>query len=127
MDRLMRALTLFAVLFLLAAWPASAQSDVYVTTQDFVSLRAGPAERFERYDVIAPATTLPAIGRSANMQWVQVDYNGVAGWISALYLVWSGNIVQLPVDGINREPFVRRAIAWGITFRDTPLYRYGVD
>jgi hypothetical protein len=38
-------------------------------------------------------------------------------------LVWSGDIVQLPIDGIDPAPFVRRQNIVGRTTRETPIYR----
>lgn len=106
----------------------SAQDDkpqftVYVTTQDFSALRAGPGQGFERLDVVPPVTTMPATGRTADTRWVQVIYNGQPGWIAAVLLVWSGDVITLPVDGVNPVPFVRRAGAVGVTTRETPIYR----
>jgi uncharacterized protein YraI len=102
--------------------PAAPETSVYVTTQDFVSLREGPGQGFDRIAVVPAAVTLPAIGRTAETLWVQVWYNGVRGWISQRYLVWSGNIVNLPVDGIDPVPYVRLIGVLGITTRETNLY-----
>ena len=98
------------------------QTSVYVTTQDFLSLRTGPGTAFERLTVVKPAVTLPAIGRSADMAWVQVMHDNQAGWLYAGYLVWSGDIVQLTVDGVDTQPFVRRMGVVAVTTRETPLY-----
>ncbi len=124
MDRMSRLLTLLIGLLVMAlATPAIAQTGVYVTTQDYVALRAGPAQRFDKLDVIPPTTTLEAIGRSADTHWIQVDYNGRRGWIAARFIVWSGDIVSIPVDGIDPQPFVRRAVVSVVTHHVTPYYR----
>lgn len=124
-------------LFLLLLMPTAAQdvtpeaapdgplfgpTPVYVTTQDFSSLRAGPGRAFERLNVVPPAITLPAYGRTSDTQWIQVEYEGTLGWIASILLVWSGNVVELPVDGINPQPFIRRAVVLAETIRDTPYY-----
>jgi uncharacterized protein YraI len=96
---------------------------VYVTTQDFSSLRTGPGMDFDRITILDPVVTLPAIGRTADTRWMQVVYDGQLGWIASILLVWSGDVTQLPVDGINPAPFVRRAGAIGVTTRETPIYR----
>jgi hypothetical protein len=96
---------------------------VYVTTQDFVSFRNGPSTGFERITVIAPEITLPAYGRTSDTRWVQVMYEGKLGWVASYWLVWSGDIINLPVDGVNPAPFIRRAAALGRTTRDTIYYR----
>ncbi len=103
--------------------------DVFVTTQDLSSLRMGPGTGFDRYLVVPPAVTIPAIGRSANGRWVQVIYENQRGWIASFLLVWSGDFLSLPIDGIAPEPFVRRTtiVANTTVMRDTPLYRDAVD
>jgi Bacterial SH3 domain len=126
---MMRRLCFFIACLLLAAFPAHAQQDtgVWVTTQDYVNLRAGPSTGFAVLTQVPPAETLPAVGRSANMRWVQVTYGELVGWISARYLVWSGDIISLPVDGVNPAPFVRRMIVVGVTTRETRLYARQID
>jgi hypothetical protein len=96
---------------------------VYVTTQDFMSFRVGPGANFERTAVIDPAVTLPAYGRTSDTRWVQVMYEGQLGWLASYWLVWSGDVINLPVDGINPVPFIRRAAALGRTTRDALYYR----
>lgn len=100
---------------------------VFVTTQDFSSLRQGPGRAFNRIAVIPPTTTLPAIGRTSDTQWIQVVYEGQSGWIASILLVWSGDIINLPVDGVNPYPFVRRAAALGITTRQAPVYASHIE
>lgn len=111
----------------LALLPVSAQealpeANVYVTTQDYVSFRTGPGKGFQRLAVIPAEVTLPAYGRTSDTRWVQVEYNGQLGWIAAYYLVWSGDVINLTIDGLDPEPFIRRAAALGRTVRETPVY-----
>jgi hypothetical protein len=101
---------------------------IYVTTQDFSSLREGPGLAFDRIKVLDPVTTLPAIGRSPDTRWIQVEYEpGKYGWIAALLLVWNGNIASLPLDGINPAPFARKVGVLAVTTRETAIYVNGVD
>jgi hypothetical protein len=128
------ALLLFVVALVAAVIPAHAQDDalppypaedtgIYVTTQDFLNLRHGPSEFFDVWEVVPPETTLMAIGRTADTRWVQVAMpSGRQGWLFVRYLVYSGDVVTLPVDGINPEPFIREAGAVGVTTRETPIY-----
>jgi uncharacterized protein YraI len=95
---------------------------VYVTTQDFSSLRIGPGTSFERLLVVPPVVTVMAVGRTADFNWIQVNYEGETGWIHKNLLVWSGDISILPVDNIEVR-FVRRTGVIGITTRATPIYR----
>jgi uncharacterized protein YraI len=95
---------------------------VWVTTQDRSSLRAGPGLLFERTGIVPPETTIPAVGRTADSQWVQVIYENRTGWIAAWLLVWSGDFANLQIDGVNPEPYARRYNTLGITTRETPIY-----
>jgi uncharacterized protein YgiM (DUF1202 family) len=97
-------------------------TNVYVTTQDRASLRRGPSVNFERITILQPGVTLQAIGRSADTRWVQVIYGEETGWIAYWLLVWSGDIITLPVDGVNPAPFVRIMGVVGITTRETRIY-----
>jgi len=101
--------------------------EVYVTTQDLSSFRVLPSTNAERLAVIPPATTLRAYGRTARTDWIQVEYNGEFGWVASWLLVWSGRVIELPIDGVNPPDFVRRTVVFGETFRDTPIYVEGLD
>jgi len=102
--------------------PELPSASVYVTTQDFSSLRAGPGRAFLRLGIVPPTVTLPAYGRTSDTRWIQVEYEGKRGWIAAILLVWTGDVINLPVDGVNPEQFIRRAAALGVTTRETPYY-----
>jgi uncharacterized protein YraI len=128
----MKTLTMLFILLTLCISAAAAQDEgtnveipdtgIFVTTQDFSSLREGPGREFDRITIVPPVTTLEAVGRTTDTRWMQVDYDGQLGWIASYLLVWSGDVTTLPVDGINPVPFVRRAGAIGVTTRETPLY-----
>ncbi len=105
---------------LLAAGAIQAQEidlrEVWVTTQDYSVLRLGPGTHWERLTVLPPGTTLRATGRTFDGRWFQVAYDGplapdasheatladgkTYGWVAYWLLVWTGNILELPVDGI---------------------------
>ena len=100
----------------------SVASDTWVTTQDYVALRQGPSGSFPILLTVPAALTIPAYGRTSDTSWVQVEYQGQRGWIAARYLVWTGDVINLTVDGINPAPFIRRAATLGVVTRDTPAY-----
>lgn len=119
----MRKLILLFLVLLLPVLVIQAQDNVWVTTQDNVSLRLGPGQHWERVAVVPSATTTRAVGRTVNSDWIQLAYeaplepdasdeatiDGVTyGWMSADYLVWSGNVLVLPVDGIPTIATSRR-------------------
>jgi hypothetical protein len=110
MKRTQPILMLLIVSAFMLLLPAYAQeSDVYVTTQDYTSFRVGPGFAFERTAIIPPATTLRAVGRTYDNRWIQVEYNGERGWLAAWLLVWSGDLIGLPLDGIDPASFARQA------------------
>lgn len=104
-----------------------AKNEVYVTTQDFSSFRLLPSLNAERLAIIPPALTLKAYGRTSRTDWIQVEYEGQYGWVSSLLLVWSGRVIELPIDGVNPPDFIRRTVVFGETFRETPIYSEGID
>ena len=102
--------------------PGSVASDTWVTTQDYVALRQGPGRSFPILMTVPAALTIPAYGRTSDTSWVQVEYQGQRGWVAARYLVWTGDVINLTVDGLNPAPFIRRAATLGVVTRDTPAY-----
>lgn len=102
--------------------PGTVVTETWVTTQDFVALRRGPGRSFEQVATVPAALTLPAYGRTSDTSWIQVEYEGQRGWITTRYLVWSGDVINLPVDGVNPEPFIRRAASLGTVTRDARAY-----
>lgn len=100
----------------------SVPSDTWVTTQDYVALRRGPGKAFAQAMTVPAALTIPAYGRTSDTSWIQVEYQGQRGWIAARYLVWTGDVIDLPVDGVNPEPFLRRAATVGVFTRDALAY-----
>ncbi len=114
MKRIILGLTI--LLWMVATVPVMAQDIsipvdpsylAYITTQDYVSLREGPGTAFNRLDVIPAEMTLPAIGRTTDALWIQVIYGEKRGWITARWLIWSGQMMALPSDGVNPAPFIR--------------------
>ncbi|MBI1280697.1 MAG: hypothetical protein GC179_21415 [Anaerolineaceae bacterium] len=99
-------------------------SVVYVTTQDNAALRAGPGRDWDRLAVLPFATTYRATGRTLDGQWIQVAYEGkldegarneftvdgvTYGWVVYWLLTWTGNILELPIDGRQFVPTAREA------------------
>jgi len=127
---------LIAIAALIAlAWPqvtASAQeeieSEVWVTAQDFSNLRAGPSLYFEVMTVLPVGATLPATGRTIQGDWIQVVHDDGYGWIASWLLRWTGDILELPIDGVPTDlRFARRTGPIGITSREAPYYVEGID
>jgi uncharacterized protein YraI len=64
-----------------------------------VNIRQGPGTQFSRLARLPAGSVAQLIGRIANNQWYQVNYNGILGWVSAEYVVLSAgaNIGSVPV------------------------------
>jgi hypothetical protein len=99
-------------------------SIVHVTTQDNAALRAGPGRIWERLAVLPFGTTYRATGRTLDGEWIQIAYEGpldegarseftvdgvTYGWVAYWLLIWTGNILELPIDGEQRVATAREA------------------
>ncbi|MFO7323679.1 MAG: SH3 domain-containing protein [Chloroflexota bacterium] len=70
-----------------------------------VRVRAGPSRA---YPVLANAprrTVFPLLGRTFNNAWLQVNYEGTLGWVSApeVTILDAADFTVLPIDGIVAE------------------------
>lgn len=94
--------------------------DAYVTTQDYSNLRLGPGENWEILTRLDYGVTLRATGRSFDNRWIQVMYEGdvsnpddatidgvTYGWVVYWLLVWTGDILELPVTSIETIRWAR--------------------
>jgi hypothetical protein len=112
----------------LSVYPVSGQtnnlSEVYVTTQDYAALRAGPGQHWERLAVLPYGAIYRATGRTFDGQWLQIAYEGdlepgartdftidnvTYGWIAYWLLTWTGNVLELPIDGVTTVAIARAA------------------
>ncbi|HLV34303.1 MAG TPA: endo-1,3-alpha-glucanase family glycosylhydrolase [Spirillospora sp.] len=78
---------------------AGAPSGATYTTNYRVSLRGGPGESFPRLDTLPYLAVVQVIGRTADSQWVQVEYNGQTGWVSTELGNISVSVQTLTVTG----------------------------
>ena len=121
---------------------AQTVDDVYVTTQDNAALRAGPGSHWDRLAVLPHSTTYHATGRTIDGEWIQIAYTGALdpdarteftvndityGWVAHWLLVWSGDILELPIDGIVVVPISRSAGPIIAVGPDSYIYREGID
>lgn len=116
--------------------------EVYVTTQYNSRLRLGPSQLWEPLTTIPAGTTLRATGRTAEPGWLQVAYEGdldpgastegtidgvTYGWIADFLLRWTGDILLLPVDGVETVRDARRSAPRIVIDPETRVYRDGID
>jgi uncharacterized protein YraI len=106
---------------------SSIETDVYITTQFDMNLREGPGINWPIIIQLQAGETLPAIGRTSASNWVQVVWQGQLGWLATRYLVWTGDIINLPVDGRYFDEYVRRVGVLAETTQDAPYYLDWVD
>lgn len=92
--------------------------------QDYTALRAGPGIRWEQLATLPYGTTYRATGRTVDGDWIQITYSSeplsdartgfttdsvTYDWVTSWLLVWTGNILELPVDGVVAVPIARAA------------------
>jgi len=67
-----------------------------------VRIRTGPSVAYRELANAPRFTALPLLGRTADSQWVQVNFDGVLGWARAGFFEILGgrSIVELPVGGV---------------------------
>lgn len=142
MKRIAAHLVLLMLLLAAAAAQAQTAPEVYVTTQDYAALRAGPGTNWERLAVLPFGATYRATGRDVYGTWIQIAYTGMLddgasadntiegvtyGWVNYRLLVWSGNILELPVDGVTTARTARSVGDTIILMPDTYIYEGVVD
>jgi uncharacterized protein YraI len=66
-----------------------------------VNIRQGPGTQFSRIARFPASATATLVGRNASNQWLQINYNGIVGWVSAEFVVLSAgaNLNSVPVTG----------------------------
>jgi uncharacterized protein YraI len=109
-------ITIILLIITLAIAPASAfamqessddtlpqqEGTAFVLTFANLRLRSLPTLNAPTLQTIPSGTTVRATGRDAGLSWLYVEYRGVTGWVSALYVRTSDNLTVLPVrDGTD--------------------------
>ncbi len=139
----MRRFIVFLCILLVLPGLAQAQDQaVYVTVQDNAALRAGPGSHWDELAVLPYGTTYRATGRTVDGDWIQIAYEGELapearseftvdgvsyGWVAAWLLVWTGNILDLPIDGVVTIPIARAAGPTIVIGPDSYVYEGVVD
>lgn len=135
-------LALFLILSLSGIAVAQADAPVYVTVQDNAALRAGPGTIWDRLAVLPYGTTYRATARTVDGDWIQIAYEGqlddgaraeftrdgvTYGWVAYWLLVWSGDVLKLPIDGAAFVPVARAAGPTMVLQVDEYIYKDFVD
>jgi uncharacterized protein YraI len=102
-----KRLLLFLVCLTIVSTPLElhAQGEITITTRYQVQLRSGPHTKFPSLGVVPVDTNLPAIARTADKQWIQVNFQGTIGWVARRFITVNGDLNALPVsDGSSQPP-----------------------
>ena len=80
--------------------PVVAPTGITFTSIYNLNLRSGPSGQAARIGTLPHLTTVSVVGREASNTWVQVNYNGLVGWV-AWWLGWieGGGYDAIPVTG----------------------------
>lgn len=70
---------------------------VYVTSFRRVNLRSGPDTEYERINTLRAGETAQVVGRAEDNQWLQVEYEGQAGWVAYFVVSVTGELENVPV------------------------------
>jgi uncharacterized protein YraI len=83
-----------------SAGGAVAPVDALQFTVDYtIRLRSAPNTTSSTLERISNTTVIPAIGRTADGQWLQVIYNGQTGWVAARFGRLNDKIARLAITG----------------------------
>ncbi len=63
--------------------PLTASTELFVTSNYLVNVRSGPGRSFAILGQVRPGEELDVTGRVDDGTWVQVNFNGQMGWVSA--------------------------------------------
>ena len=76
--------------------PAQAMAQFEAYTRVDLNLRVGPGTAFGVIDVIPYGDPVDVLGCLDGIEWCDVEWYGLRGWVAAYYLVQPGTSVYLP-------------------------------
>ena len=106
-----------------------ASGDLYVTAFRRVNVRSGPGLVHDQIGELEPGDTADITGRTADNQWLQINFNGQPGWVAYFVVTVTGSlnsasVVDLPVDNqVTPEPTAPPQIVtrYNINMRAEPM------
>lgn len=99
-------LVLLAVLSLLTGTITMAQSGAEIlVNRDGVNVRLFPAIGAEVIGFVNAGYRAPATGRSADGEWIRIDFNGEEGWLGFPVINLFGDMNSLPVADPRSIPY----------------------
>ncbi|NWF69783.1 MAG: SH3 domain-containing protein [Chloroflexi bacterium] len=105
-KRALWLVTLVALLWVTIGVSSAQEGLTVLITSEFANIRIIPALGAEVIASVPAASRYPATGRSADNQWVRIDFNGEEGWLNITTLVvQGGDINSLPVADPRTIPY----------------------
>jgi uncharacterized protein YraI len=99
-------LTIIVLLFLSTSVTFGQEGITALVTSEFANVRITPALGSEVIASVPAASRYAATARSADNQWVRIDFNGDEGWLHiSTCVVQGGDIAALPVADPRSIPF----------------------
>ena len=78
--------------------PPPTSSAFGTVTAYFLNVRSLPTAFAPRLTVISRGQTYPVVGRTFDSTWVQINVNGIVGWVNRGWMAVT-NIASVPVTG----------------------------
>ncbi len=75
----------------------TASTELFVTSNYLVNVRSGPGRSFAVLGQVRPGDALDVTGRASDGGWLQVNFNGQTGWVSANLFDATGDLTTASV------------------------------
>ncbi len=101
-------------------------SNTFASAFRRVNVRSGPGIEFQRIGVLEPDSTADITGRTADDEWLQIDYQGQRGWIAYFVVSITGSldditVAAIPITAATRiPPAVELVARYNLNFRTKP-------
>jgi len=93
----------------------------YVIVDTFaLNVRSGDGPEFTRRGQVAGGTYGEVVARNTASTWWLVDFGGLRGWVNADFLIFRGDLTDIPV---RANPGGRVQPATFVVFVEQPIYR----
>jgi uncharacterized protein YraI len=91
--------------------PLTASTQFFATSNFRVNVRSGPGTQYTVLGQARVGDALDITGRSANNQWLRVNFNGQEGWISAALFDVTGDVATAPEAAAGPNAVLRQTSA----------------
>jgi uncharacterized protein YraI len=94
----------------------TASTDLFVSSDFVVNVRSGPGTEYTVLDKLRPGSSVDITGRTADNNWLRVNWNGAEGWVSAGVVDITGDLNAAPeavagATAVLRSPGLGEATA----------------